>query len=151
VARLVDMRFRFQIHELTMELPSGAIDGPVLDDLVRRFIESYEARFGEGSAFSAAGVELVNWRVIATGAIDRADISSAAGVSSNGSSTLTPVRVDEVYDDGWVEFSIYGESQMAPGVRFDGPAVVELSDTNIVVGREQSASVDAHGNVVIAL
>lgn len=147
VTRLVDMRFRFQIHELTIPIPTFPIGAKELDELVERFIETYELRFGEGSAFTAAGVELVNWRVVASGKLERPQLRSD-GAQDAG--PPTPLRTDRVYHGDWYEAAVYDETSLRTGVVLAGPAVVELPDTNIVIGPEQSASVDGLGNVVIA-
>jgi N-methylhydantoinase A len=147
VERYVDMRFRFQIHELTIEIPSFPVAAKELDELVERFIRTYELRFGEGSAFTAAGVELVNWRVVVTGVLER---PSTDGVDASGTpGDAEPIRQDRVYLGDWHEASVYDERALQPGVELSGPCIVELPDTNIVVGPEQRASVDTHGNVVI--
>jgi N-methylhydantoinase A len=147
VARYVDMRFRFQIHELTVEIPSFPLGPKELDELVDRFIGDYEQRFGEGSAFTAAGVELVNWRVVVTGELNR---PSFDGPAANGGGTqVQPIRADRIYLGDWLDASVYGESAIRPGVKLTGPAIVELDDTNIVIGPGQLGSVDARGNVVI--
>jgi N-methylhydantoinase A len=147
VERYVDMRFRFQIHELTIEIPESPVGPRELDALVQRFITTYELRFGEGSAFTAAGVELVNWRVVVTGVLERASAEPVA--ASVPTTAAGPIRIDQIYLGGWLEAAVYDESAIRPGATLSGPCVVELPDTNIVVGPEQSASVDAHGNVVI--
>ena len=147
VERYVDMRFRFQIHELTIEIPETPVSPRELDELVQRFITTYELRFGEGSAFTAAGVELVNWRVVVTGVLDRA---TAEAVPVSAAATVAgPIRTDQIYLGSWLEAAVYDESAIQPGATLPGPCVVELPDTNIVVGPDQSASVDTHGNVVI--
>jgi N-methylhydantoinase A len=147
VARYVDMRFRFQIHELTVEIPSFPLGPKELDELVDRFIGDYEQRFGEGSAFTAAGVELVNWRVVVTGVLERPALNGAA---SEGSDTAPQsIREERIYLGSWLDASVYDETAIRPGVELAGPAVVELPDTNIVIGPGQRAAVDGHRNVVI--
>jgi N-methylhydantoinase A len=147
VARYVDMRFRFQIHELTVEIPSFPLGPKELDELVDRFISDYEQRFGEGSAFTAAGVELVNWRVVVTGELNRPSFDGPA--ANGGGPQAEPIREDRIYLGDWLDASVYGESAIRPGVKLTGPAIVELDDTNIVIGPGQLGSVDARGNVVI--
>jgi N-methylhydantoinase A len=146
VERLVDMHFRFQIHELTISLPVGKLGPRDLDLLVDRFVRDYELRFGEGAAFTAAGVELVNWRVIATGSLERPPFSAAKASSGD---PVAPVRRDRIYAGGWLDADVYDERAMQPGVAIAGPAVVELADTNIVVGVNQVGTVDKSGNLVI--
>jgi N-methylhydantoinase A len=147
VARYVDMRFRFQIHELTVEIPGFPLDGPGLDALVERFIGDYEQRFGEGSAFTAAGVEFVNWRVVVTGVLDRPQPGALA--TAQDDQAASPIRQDRVYLGSWLDAAVYDETAIRPGVTLTGPAVVELPDTNIVIGPAQVGTVDGRGNVVI--
>ncbi len=139
-----DIRFRFQIHELTVELPEYPLTAEGLDRLVDRFVENYELRFGEGSAFTEAGVELVTWRVVVTAAAERGGLGHTIPQGHR-----EHVRHDRVYFGGWMDAAVYDEDALTPGLSFDGPAIFELPDTNIVVGPGQHAEVDAHGNVLI--
>ncbi len=148
VQAFVDMRFRFQIHELTVEIPSRPLDGESLDQLVERFIENYELRFGEDSAFTAAGVEMVTWRVVATGKIAKPTLGGAA--STNGNQPSPEPAHRQVYLDGkWHDAAVYDEAALTLDSRFEGPAIVELPDTTIVVGTNQVASVDANRNIIL--
>ncbi len=141
----VDTRFRFQIHELTIELPEHPLTAEGLDRLVERFIDTYQLRFGEGSAFTEAGVEFVNSRDVATNRAERASL----GRLPEPAGEPEPVRHDRVYFGEWLDAAVYDESGLSPGLSLIGPAIFELSDTNIVVGPGQAAEVDAFGNVVI--
>jgi len=140
----VDTRFRFQIHELTIELPEHPITPAGLDKLAADFVETYEKRFGEGSAFTAAGIEFVNWRVVATSPTE----SAGLGTLEPGEAP-EPLRHDEVYFGGWTQAAVYDERSLVPGLELTGPAIFEMPDTNIVIGPGQEASVDVHGNVLI--
>jgi N-methylhydantoinase A len=141
----VDVRFRFQIHELTIELPEYPLTPGGLDRLTDRFITSYELRFGEGSAFTEAGVEFVNWRVIATVPAEHAKLAKLAAPEVEPEQ----VRHDRVYFGEWMDAAVYDETALVPGLSVDGPAIFELPDTNIVIGVGESAQVDEYGNVVI--
>jgi N-methylhydantoinase A len=143
LSRSIEMRFRFQIHVLTVPVPDGEID---VDALVRRFIETYEARFGEGSAFSAAGVEMTTFRVVA-----RVETSKPAPAAA---SPAVPAEAGtrRVFSGGeWREARVLGHEAVGPGLDLHGLAIVEMPDTTIVVGPGQHATVDDHGNVVIQL
>lgn len=149
VERVVDMRFRFQIHELTIPV-DGEIAPEALDGLVARFVETYEARMGEGTAFTAAGTEFVTFRIVATGRVERPPQLSANGKSRNGHRP-SPIRTDRIYAGEWLEAQVYDEASVTAEASFEGPAIIELADTNIVIGAHQSATVDAHGNVLITI
>jgi N-methylhydantoinase A len=143
----VDMRFRFQIHELTVELPARPMTADRLDALVKRFIENYELRFGEGSAFIAAGVEMVTWRVVAAGRLERPSL--AGGATQNGVGAHKPRRREMYLAGEWRNAEIYDETALRLDSTFSGPAIIELPDTTIVVGIDQVGSVDANRNVIL--
>jgi N-methylhydantoinase A len=148
VQRAIEMRFRFQIHVLTVPVPDGPITPGTVDGVVARFIEAYEARFGKGSAFKAAGVELTTFRVVARAGMQRPELRP---VSSNGSSAVVG-STRQVFQRGeWRQARILPGDALAPGLKLEGLAVVELPDTTIVVGDGQRATVDGWGNVVIHL
>jgi N-methylhydantoinase A len=140
----VDTRFRFQIHELTIELPEHPITAAGLDRLAADFVETYEKRFGEGSAFTAAGIEFVNWRVVATSPTESAGLGTL-----EAGEPPAPLRHDDVYFGEWTKAAVYDENSLVPGLELTGPAIFEMPDTNIVIGPGQEASVDSHGNVLI--
>jgi N-methylhydantoinase A len=147
VTRFVEMRFRFQIHVLSVPVPAGPLDADSVRALVRRFIDGYEARFGEGSAFEAAGVELTTFRVVADVPAQRPALHPLSVVS--GSGEPSPTR--PVFSGGdWHDAHIVRHDQVHPGLELDGLAIIEMADTTIVIGAGQRGHVDQYGNVVIA-
>lgn len=148
VTRFVEMRFRFQIHVLTVPVPSEPLDDDGVRSLVASFIESYEARFGEGSAFVAAGVELTTFRVVASVATARPELTPLGGGSSNGDHRSDRSR--RVFHDGdWHDARVLTPDSVRPGLELSGLSIIEMPDTTIVVGPDQAATVDEYGNVVI--
>jgi N-methylhydantoinase A len=137
--RSIEMRFRFQIHVLTVPVAGGAID---VNDVVRRFIETYEARFGEGSAFSAAGVEMTTFRVVA-----RAPSRTPALAAVPPANGAAPEQRRLFSDGQWKTAQVLREA--GAGLELDGLAIIERPDTTIVIGDGQHATVDEHGNVII--
>lgn len=150
IERFVEMRFRFQIHVLSVPVPDGPFDADKVRDLVRRFIDAYQARFGEGSAFEAAGVEMTTFRLVASSPTIRPELSPiGGGASSNGAAAEGATR--RVFHGGeWGEARILAAADVAPGLEVEGLAIVEMPDTTIVVGKGQQAVVDDYGNFVIS-
>jgi N-methylhydantoinase A len=147
VTRFIEMRFRFQIHVLAVSVPAGPMDADGVRDLVARFIQTYEARFGEGSAFEAAGVEMTTFRVVASVPTARPELQPLPAGSSNG---LAVSATRQVFSGGeWHDAQIIGQESVHPGLELDGLAIIEMADTTIVIGGGQHAAVDQYGNVVI--
>jgi N-methylhydantoinase A len=146
VTRFIEMRFRFQIHVLSVPVPAGPLDADGVRALVRRFIETYEARFGEGSAFEAAGVELTTFRVVASVPTHRPQLRPLPAVATNGQAPATR----PVFSGGeWHDARIIRQEGVHPGLELDGLAILEMADTTIVIGAGQHGHVDHYGNVVI--
>jgi N-methylhydantoinase A len=147
VARFVEMRFRFQIHVLSVPVPEGPLDEDAVRALVRTFIEVYEARFGEGSAFEAAGVELTTFRVVASVPAAKPELQALPG----GNGRVASETTRRVYAQGeWHDARVLGQDAIHAGLELDGLAIVEMADTTIVIGHGQHAVVDQFGNIVIA-
>jgi N-methylhydantoinase A len=147
VTRFIEMRFRFQIHVLAVSVPAGPMDADGVRDLVARFIQTYEARFGEGSAFEAAGVEMTTFRVVASVPTARPELQPLPAGSSNG---LAAPATRKVFSGGeWHDAQIIRQESVHPGLELDGLAIIEMADTTIVIGGGQHAAVDQYGNVVI--
>jgi N-methylhydantoinase A len=144
--RYVDVRFRPQIFDMSVDVSKFPFKKADVDGLIEHFIESYEARFGTGSAFRAAGIEISAFRIVARARLDRS-AATQRGAASSVSSTVSERRI---YSEGaWRQATVYGEGAIRPGFKFEGPAIVEFDDTTLVVGRSQRAEVDKFLNVTI--
>ncbi len=149
ITRSVEMRFRFQIHVLTVAVGADPLDDVGVRALVRRFIETYEARFGEGSAFEAAGVEMTTFRVVASIKTARPELRALPRGSSNGHDRAAVTR--PVFSGGeWHDAQILTQESVRPGLALEGISIIEMPDTTVVVGATQKAIVDEYGNVVIS-
>jgi N-methylhydantoinase A len=147
VDRFIEMRFRFQIHVLTVPVPAGPLDDDGVRALVRRFIDTYEARFGEGSAFEAAGVELTTFRVVARRPNERPALQRLPNGSTNGASGA---RTRPVFQAGeWHDARVVGHHDARPGTVLEGLSIIEMTDTTIVIGADQRGVVDEYGDVLI--
>jgi N-methylhydantoinase A len=146
--RYADIRFRPQIYDISVEVASRQLDTKGVDELIEHFIKSYETRFGSGSAFRAAGIEITSLRVVARGLMDK-KIESATD-QGRSSTELTSKHKRKIYTrDGWVTAPIFREVDLISGMTVSGSSIFELADTTVVVGSGQHASVDSHLNIII--
>jgi N-methylhydantoinase A len=130
--RFARMRFQWQRHELEMRFPDGEIDAATLEEVKRQFVAIYTQRYGEVALLPGATVEIVSVRLepaIAMGSenLDRLDV--AAGEEFRKGSR-------EVYFErgqGAVDAAVYNGDAMPLGEAVEGPAVIDLAITGIVV------------------
>ncbi|MBM3677042.1 MAG: hydantoinase/oxoprolinase family protein [Actinobacteria bacterium] len=154
LTRSIDMRYRRQVHILTVQMPEG--DGPITADLVARtvelFEEQYRERYGPESAYREAGIELVSYRLRGAGIVERPDFRSEETATTDASGAV--VRTVRAWVDragAWQDVSGYDFERLVPGNEVPGPAVVWTPITTLVVPPSRTARIDAFRNVVINL
>lgn len=140
--RSVRMRFAMQIHDVEVPVPAGRVDDGAVERIDQRFEEVHDQLFGRGSGDRTGGIDFTAFQVRATATTGRADlISDERRESSPGSravywSELRDFRDTPVYEE-------------LPSTAIEGPALIELPDTVIVVRPGQRGQPDRAGNYVI--
>lgn len=153
----VDLRYRRQVHQVTtpLRLTGPAVSGlPVTTEaaetLLNDFERLYEMRYGRGSAFRAAGIELVTFRLTASGLMQRPDRPPEALGSEDATAAQMGERPIFVEGAGGLRPArIYDFARLQPGNRVPGPAVVHSAITTIVLPPEQHARMDGYRNLVL--
>jgi N-methylhydantoinase A len=154
INRSVDMRYRYQVHELNVPFPAGttAITAKEMEGLYTLFDDLYEKAFGQGSGYREAGKEILTLRLTATGPLKKPDIKAERVRRSDGAQALKGQR--GVYfeeERKFVSTRVYDFTQLHPGVEFDGPAIIESPVTTIVVNPKDRAAMDEYFNIRIHL
>src|SRR4029077_17972722 len=128
--------YRYQVHELNVPLASGIakISAEEMDQVYGRFDEVYEKTYGAGSGYADAGKEIMVFRVIAVGEIEKPNIKRYPVKKESANKSLKGKR--EIYFDEYSRFiptTIYDFSRMTPGTEISGPAIIETPITTIVI------------------
>jgi len=120
--------------------------------LVDDFEALYERKYGAGSAYREAGIEMTLFRLTARGLMARPTIEPASLNSPDSSGARIGRRA--VYSeakDAMAPADIYDFTRLVPGNLVAGPAVIHTPITTIVVPDAQTARMDALRNIVIEL
>ncbi|QEC46965.1 hydantoinase/oxoprolinase family protein [Baekduia soli] len=153
VTRHADMRYSLQVNEIEIDAPAGDYDDATLEHLVDTFQTDYERVYGEGTGYADAGFAVTGLRVRAR-ARPR-EHAAEAGVAQQTAAGAEPFAHRDVilYEAGLTPRSVavYRSEALFAGAMLDGPAIVELPNTTIVVPGGATAAVDARGNVTISL
>jgi N-methylhydantoinase A len=154
VMRSVDMRYRYQVHELNVPFPAGsaAITESDMAELYALFDNLYEQAFGQGSGYREAGKEILTFRLTATGLLKKPDIKAEVARGSDGARAVKGRR--DVYfeeDRKFVATPVYDFTKMHPGAAFPGPAIIETPVTTVVVNPNDRAAMDEYRNIRIYL
>jgi N-methylhydantoinase A len=142
------LRYENQEHSVEVVLPDGEIDPSATEEIANRFHIAYEREY---TYRLDAPVEFVGAHVIAIADVGKL---KPARLPANGRSLEEARKPDRCVDyatAGIHRASIYAGELLEPGMRFDGPAVVETAGSTIAVHPENEVTVDDYGNVLITI
>ena len=147
LSRSADMRYTHQGFEVTVDLAARQVDGASLDAMIRSFHGEHERLFG----FSLdQPVEIVTLRVTARGQLESAGtVPRARGLGSPAEALLGQRQV--YFDDssGFIPCDIYDRAKLATGSAIAGPAILENTDSTVVVDPGWQAAIDDYGNCIM--
>jgi N-methylhydantoinase A len=146
LTRSVDARYVGQGYELTVPVPSGALDAAALGRIRAAFDEIYAARYGYANPTEP--VETVTWKLAAVGGSPRVALAKASGPARDGG-LKGRRRAWFPETRGWTECAVYDRYTLAPGSRVDGPAIVEERESTSVLPPGVGASVDEYANLIV--
>jgi N-methylhydantoinase A len=141
---------RYAGEQSSVSVPVAGNSARWLEKTVESFHAMHERLYG----FSVPGepVELVNVRLRAIGRLYRGEKErkapmpkSSPRVASTGKRKVAfgPAKSDRV------EVPVFARSALLPHVRFTGPAIIEQSDSTLLVPPARNVSVDAYANLLI--
>jgi N-methylhydantoinase A len=141
--RSLDLRYAGQSFDLRVPVPEEAVDGSTLEAVAERFHERHERRYGHASPDEP--LELVAVRLRAVGVVEPPELSPP---TEGG--PATPAGERAVTFDGRVQDTpVYRREELTAATAFDGPAVVQSTESTTVVRPGQHASVDDAGNLIV--
>lgn len=147
----VDLRYRRQVHQVTTPLRARLpVNAAAAETLLGDFERLYEQRYGRGSAYGAAGIELVIFRLKASGVMARPQSKPLPAAGEDASAARVgerPVFVEAA--GGLSPAAIYDFERLKPGNQVRGPAVIQSPITTIVVQSGDLARVDGYRNLVL--
>ena len=142
ISRRAGLRYAGQGYDIPIDLPGGPVD---LVSLESAFHIEHERQYG--FARRDQRVQLVNVWVSAE--LPIAD-DQRRPADRTVSEPPAPRSIRPVYLRGsWVDTPVYNRTDLRPGQRIDGPAVIEQLDSTTLIGPAQHACVDAWEQIAI--
>lgn len=140
LTRIASMKYGAQVFDVETPVEPGDTS----DALAARFEALYERRFGKDSGYAPAGIEIIRERVNATGKLPRPEIRAGAPDRS----PRGPIETRDVF---WRELGRWEPTPIFDDVtgEIEGPAIVELPDTTVVVRPGDRIVPDDHRNLIL--
>ncbi|HEY7381823.1 MAG TPA: hydantoinase/oxoprolinase family protein [Gaiella sp.] len=145
VAYSADMRYHRQGYEIPVAVDPVELRGG-LGELEERFNQLHEQLYGFRMPGTAS--EIVNLRAVGSGAVPKPELPTGATGGADASAAVSEEH-EIVFEGERHPTKIYDRAALAPGHRFDGPAVVTEFDSTTVVLPGYEAQVDENFNILI--
>ena len=148
--REVDMRYVGQGHEIRVPLPPGQLDEASVPVITASFEEVYRRLYERLSP--SVPLEVVNWRVTASGPVPRIHLNMPAA----GDPAAQEIRKGsrQAYFPelgGFHMVPVYDRYRLLPGTHFSGPAIVEERESTVIVGPGSHCRIDEQWNLIVDL
>ena len=147
--RFADIRYQGQHHEVTVEIPHGCELGT---EHVAQIAETFHAAHERLYTYATpeTPLEIMNFRITAVGAVDKADISAESGAVGDVAEAVKgerPVYFESIGD--FVETKVYDRTKLSSGHAIPAPAIIEERITTVVLHPGWTARMDGFGNVIM--
>lgn len=149
----LDMRYKGQYHELEVPLPvpesasEGEIEEVMLGHLVESFHEMHENLY---SYRDSTETEVLNLRLAACGVVHTPDLQEIPFVSRDADAFHKGQRLAYFQEKGgYIDTPVFDGDRMEVGNVVNGPAIVELETTTIVVPPDGSLEVTPYESFLI--
>lgn len=133
--RLVDLRYRGQSYEITVDYLNG-------ENMYERFADEHRRLYGYSSPDP---VEVVNLRVVATARVPKAVFPVAK------MEKIEPIKKRRMvkYGDEFLDVDVYLRETLNPEISGSGPAVIEGYDSTVVINPGWKWEVDRYLNILL--
>jgi N-methylhydantoinase A len=145
--RTADMRYVGQGHEVSVPLPGGVLNEQDVLRLTAEFEATYRGLYGRKGP--DVPLEIINWRVVASGPRPQMNLRLARDDSNREDARKGSRRAYFAECSGFVETAVYDRYAFKPGMKFSGPAIVEERESTLIVGSRGRARVDSNLNIIV--
>jgi len=145
----LDMSYLGQTHTVPVPL-QGDFTNPsrlTREAIKTAFEAAYAAAFGR--VLEKIGIRVLNLRVAAIGRRKKFDLSLLAPPKEGSVETAKRTTRKVWLDGAWHEAGIYRRLELPLGAVVPGPAILEQSDTTILIEADLVGEVDTFGNLIV--
>ncbi len=145
----LDMAYVGQTHTvsvpLAVEVSNGRVGAPTRAEIAEAFDTTYRQIYGR---LLKDGVRRVmNLRSAVIGKRPKFDLATLAPKATGAATPKATRKVH--FADCWYETAIYDRLALPVGTRISGPAILEQSDTTVLIEPGLIGRVDSFGNTII--
>jgi N-methylhydantoinase A/oxoprolinase/acetone carboxylase beta subunit len=147
VARACDMRYRGQVHQISIPIPEGTIGPKEIQEIAATYDSEYERLYRRRNA--GYSVECISWHVTVQAPPPKLSLPEIAS-SRSADAALKGYRAAYFGQLGSRNSGVYDRALLPAGVILEGPAFVEEREATALVPPGWRAKVDRQQNLRIS-
>jgi N-methylhydantoinase A len=144
----VKCRYQNQEHAVEVQFPGAAVNETTVATLFEKFHDVYQREY---TYRLDAPVEIVGLHLVASAEVGKLELARMPVTGATLASARKGRREVDFALEGIHSADIYDADKLEPGMSFTGPAVVEDPGTTIVIHPGNPVTIDAWGNIHIAV
>ena len=149
VRREAAIRYRGQTFDLFVPVPPERLRREDLQTIETAFLERYRARYHRVNP--GHPIEVVSWRVVVGGPRPNHRPQTFAPGRDADEALKGRRRAYSPESGAFVDWPVYDRYALGGGVRIDGPAIVEETESTVVIGAGAEMQADEHNNLHLIL
>jgi N-methylhydantoinase A len=149
IKRALDMRYVGQEHPVTVELPMRVFQKQDRAAIKKHFDDDHMQRYGTSAPNERA--EVVSLRVTVTGLMKKPPQEKIRRGSAKPPKTAFTGKRRASFDGKFRDTPTYRRAELLAGNKVNGPALIEEHASTTVLMPGDRMTVDAYGNLVIAV
>ncbi|MCF8069782.1 MAG: hydantoinase/oxoprolinase family protein [Desulfobacterales bacterium] len=144
----VSARYPMQVTELEIPLENKELSPQSLSKLIQDFHAMHHARYKTSD--SGSQVEFVMWRSVAKCLTPGITLQEKTFCTSDPSDAMIG-KQQAIFDDSmeFAEIPYYDGEKLYNGMKVEGPAIVVLPDTTVIVPKQHKLLTQLHGYFII--
>lgn len=142
--RYADLKYGYQLQELSIPLPESHREGALLDALTARFQAAHAQAFGYNTEDP---IELVSVRLRALATVDRMKFADLAAAGARAAAPVEPRQAFFGPRHGLLQTRVFRRADLTRPC--NGPLIVEEPDTTVVVPPGWSITRDDYGSLML--
>jgi N-methylhydantoinase A len=154
VSLFIDLRYSGQELQMSIEVSASVVadgwDAAALRSAIDSWQEKYLRVYGEGAVWHEGMIELVNYRAVGIGKIPTPALTAPAAAAAEQEIEGTR-STRRLFLGQWTDAAVYKATELHPGWRVEGPAVIEGELTTILVGDGEEAVGGRFGELLISV
>ena len=144
--RFGKLRYENQEHHVEVELPDGSLDARVISQITAAFHAAYEKEY---TYRLEAAVEFVGLHLVARADIGKLEPAELPTTGRTVAQTRKGRREVDYAMEGIHTADIYDGDLLEPGMELQGPAVIEMRGTTVLVHPHNQVRMDRFGHIHI--